>query len=150
MTRTTKLLQLGQHASDEQGAALYEYALVLPLFCAVIFAIVALGWWWWNQSVAAVAIHDGVRDAAAHNGNLVLGYETTRRLLGSHLGRVNAEAYEGHFRLWHDGWRRAVRGEVNLDRTTSIPFLGTVHFRIRATSFQRRWDFYGGPPQFWE
>jgi len=39
---------------------------------------------------------------------------------------------------------------VNLDRTTSIPFLGTVHFRIRATSFQRRWDFYGGPPQFWE
>lgn len=139
-----------RHGGDEQGAALFEYALVLPVFAAVLFAIVAMGWWWWNQSVAAIAIHDGARDAAAHDGNLVLGYETTRRLLGGHLGRVNAEKYEGHFRLWEDGFRRAVRGEVDYEHQSGIPFLGVIRFRIRASSFQRRWHFYGGPPGYWE
>lgn len=136
---------------NEQGAALYEYALVFPLFCAVIFVIVAMGWWWWSQSVAAIAIHDGARDAAAHDGNLALGYDTTRNILGSHLGRYNAEQYEGHFRLWEDGVRRSVRGEISMDRSMMVPFIGSGQlFQVRATSFQRRWAFYGGPPDFWE
>jgi Flp pilus assembly pilin Flp len=135
----------------EAGAALYEYALVLPLFCVVILAVVAMGWWWWNQAVAAVAIHDGARDAAAHDGNLALGYETTRTILGSHLGRVNADRYEGHFRLWLDGARRSVRGEIHLDHVMTIPFVGAGQlFEVRATTFQRQWQFYGGPPDTWE
>ncbi len=142
--------RISRFIRDELGAALYEYALVFPLFCAVILAIVAMGWWWWTQSVAAVAIHDGARDAAAHDGNLSLGYETTRNILGSHLGGGNAATYEGHFRLWQDGSRRSVRGEITLDHTTRIPFLGIHLFEIRATTFQRRWDFYGGPPDYWE
>jgi len=136
--------------NDEEGAALYEYALVFPLLCAVIFAIVAMGWWWWSQSVAAIAIHDGARDAAAHDGNLAMGYETTRSILGSHLGRYNAEQYEGHFRLWEDGARRSIRGEIVFDRSATVPFIGVAPFQVRATSFQRRWSFYGGPPDFWE
>ena len=137
--------------ADEQGSALYEYALVFPLLCAVVFVIVAMGWWWWSQSVAAIAIHDGARDAAAHDGNLELGYATTRNVLGSHLGRSTAEEYEGQFRLWTDGARRSVRGEIIVDRTTSVPFIGTGQlFQVRATSFQRQWNFYGGPPDLWE
>ncbi|HEC35823.1 MAG TPA: pilus assembly protein [Anaerolineae bacterium] len=136
---------------DERGAALYEYALVFPLLCAVVFVIVAMGWWWWSQSVAAIAIHDGARDAAAHHGNLTLGYDTTRSILASHLGRPNAERYEGRFRLWLDGARRSVRGEVHLDHVTTIPFVGAGQlFEVRAATFQRRWDFYGGPPDYWE
>jgi Flp pilus assembly protein TadG len=148
----TRLRQiLRGRRGDERGAALYEYALVFPLFCAVLLVIVALGWWWWSQSAAAIAIHDGARDAAAHDGDLALGYETARTILASHLGRANAQAYEGHFRLWRDGLRRSVRGEVLLDHTTTVPFVGAGQlFQVRATTFQRRWDFYGGPPDYWE
>lgn len=142
------LLRRG-HA-DEEGAALYEYALVFPLFCAIVMAIVGMGWWWWNQSVAAVAIHDGARDAAAHDGNLTLGYDRTQTILGSHLGGQNAEEYEGHYRLWTDGSRRSVRGEITLERSSMVPFLGSQLFEVRATSFQRRWEFYPGPPDYWE
>lgn len=137
-------------AHNEEGAALYEYALVLPLFCLLVAVIVALGWWWWSQSTAAIAIHDGVRDAAARNGDLALGYATTRRLLASHLGRPNAEQYEGRFRLWMDGARRSVQGRVDMERTVYVPFVGPVSLQVRAASFQRRWRFYGGPPDFWE
>lgn len=136
---------------DEEGAALYEYALVFPLLCLVVSVIVAMGWWWWNQSTAAVAIHDGARDAAAHDGNLGLGYDTTHTILGSHLGRSTAEAYEGHFRLWPDGARRSVRGTVRFDNAMMVPFVDSSQlFEIRASTFQRNWQFYGGPPDYWE
>ena len=135
---------------QEQGAALYEYALVFPLLCAIIFAIVAMGWWWWSQSVAAIAVHDGARDAAAHDGNLTLGYATMHNILRSSLGGPNAQAYEPHARLWADPARRSVRGEIVLDHVTTVPFIGSGRFQIRATTFQRRWNFYGGPPDWWE
>jgi len=134
----------------ERGAALYEYALVLPLFTVIITVIAAMGWWWWSQSVVAVAIHDGVRDAAAHDGNIALGYETTMRLLGSHLGRYNAEQYEKHIRIWRDDARRSVVGRIHMARVVSLPFLGPHLFEVEASSFQRRWEFYGGPPDTWE
>lgn len=135
---------------DEGGAALYEYALVLPLFCALVLAVVAMGWWWWSQSVAAIAVHDGARDAAAHDGNLGLGYARLRAILGSHLGRANAAAYEGSYRLWADRARRSVRGEIRLSHWTVVPFIGGGRFEVQAATFQRRWDFYGGPPNWWE
>lgn len=136
---------------DERGAALYEYALVFPLLCALVAVIVWMGWWWWEQSTAAIAIHDGARDAAAHDGNLALGYDTTRNILGTHLGHGAVERYEGQWRLWPDGIRRSVRGEIAVSNTVVVPFIGSAElFQVQAVTHQRRWDFYGGPPDFWE
>lgn len=133
-----------------KGAALFEYALVFSLFCTILYAIVAMGWWWWNQTTAAVAIHDGVRDTVASSGNIALGYRTTREILRKHLGRVNADWYEGHFSLQADPVRRSVQGGIYLPRDVSIPFVGDFTLSVRARSFQRQWRFYGGPPDFWE
>jgi hypothetical protein len=124
--------------------------LVLALFCALIYAIVGIGWHWWSQSVAAIAIHDGARDAAARHGDLPTGYATTRRILAASLGQPNAQRWEGHFWLQLDGSRRSVYGWVDLPHATRIPFLGEHSFWIRASTLQRDWQFYGGPPHGWE
>lgn len=142
--RIPKFLRL----KNEEGAALYEYALIFPLFCTIIFAIVAMGWWWWSQSAVAVAIHDGARDAAAHDGNLTLGHDTTYRLLRAHLGTANADEYD--FTLQADPLRRSVVGNIQLAHETNVPFIGEGVFEIRSRTMQRRWNFYAGPPDFWE
>lgn len=139
-------LMEGKDERNDEGAALYEYALVFSLFCLVISVIVSLSWYWWNMSWASVALHDGARDAAARNGDLATGRETTERLLIQGLGRPNAEAYDGHWKLWLDGSRRSVRGELRHDYGWNVPFIGETLFKVRASTFQRQWQFYGGPP----
>jgi TadE-like protein len=44
-----------------RGGAAVEFALVLPIFLAVLFAIVDYGWFFYQRFTLAAAIRDGVR-----------------------------------------------------------------------------------------
>ncbi len=44
-----------------RGAAAVEFALVLPLFCAVVFGIIDYGWYFYQRMSIAAAIRDGLR-----------------------------------------------------------------------------------------
>lgn len=139
-----------ENGNGEEGAGLFEYALVFSLFALILSVIVSLTWYGWNICWASVALHDGARDAAARHGDLAAGQATTEELLIRGLGRPSAEAYDGSWQLWLDGSQRSVRGELEYDYGWHIPFLDYYVFKVRASSFQRDWQFYGGPPDGWE
>ena len=136
--------------ADERGAALYEYALVLFLYAGLIFFVVTISWWWWNQAVASSAIHDGVRTAGARYGDLVQGQQVAYERLHIALGRLNADEYGAGLTVWSDPARRAVQGQAQAERTLDVPFLSPTTFWVQVGSFQRKWQFYGGPPSGWE
>jgi Flp pilus assembly protein TadG len=136
--------------SDEAGAALFEYALVLFLFAGLIVFIISISWWWWSQYVASTAIHDGVRTAGARYGDLAQGNAVAYERLHAALGRLSADEYREGTAIWADPARRSVMGRVTLERTFNVPFLTPATFRVTVGSFQRRWMFYGGRPQGWE
>jgi Flp pilus assembly protein TadG len=140
----------GAFASNDEGAALFEYALVLFLFAGLIVFIMTMSWWWWNQYVASTAIHDGVRSAGARYGDLAQGSAVAYERLRLALGRRSADEYRGNTAIWSDPTRRSVAGQVRMDRHVRVPFLDAGIFRIHAGSFQRRWMFYGGKPEGWE
>jgi TadE-like protein len=48
-----------------RGGAAVEFALVLPIFLAVLFAIVDYGWFFYQRFTLAAAIRDGVRHGAS-------------------------------------------------------------------------------------
>ena len=142
-----KLKTLGR---DEEGAALFEYALVLFTFAGMIIFILVLSWFWWNQYVASIAIHDGVRTAGARYGDLGQGWGVTYDHLHTSLGRLNADQYRDSTFLWSDPTHRSVYGRVEVERFIEVPFLGGGAFQVKVGSFQRRWMFYGGKPKGWE
>jgi Flp pilus assembly protein TadG len=47
--------------NPEQGGAAVEFALVLPLFCAVLFGTVDYGWYFYQKFTLAAAVRDGLR-----------------------------------------------------------------------------------------
>ncbi len=135
---------------DERGAALFEYALVIFVYAGLIFFIVSISWWWWNQAVASSAIHDGVRTAGARYGDLTQGRQVAYERLHIALGRLNADQYQSGLTVWSDPTHRAVQGQAQAERTLDVPFLSSATFWVQVGSFQRRWQFYGGPPNGWE
>ena len=50
--------------TDERGASAVEFALVLPLFCMLLFGIVQYGLFFWSAQSAANAARDGARRGA--------------------------------------------------------------------------------------
>jgi len=135
---------------DEKGAALFEYALVIFVYAGLIFFIVSISWWWWNQAVASSAIHDGVRTAGARYGDLTQGRQVAYERLHIALGRLNADQYQAGLTVWSDPAHRAVQGQAQAERALDVPFLSSATFWVQVGSFQRKWQFYGGPPSGWE
>lgn len=135
---------------DEKGVATLEMAVVLPLLMVIVMFIVAWGWWWYSQLVAGLALHDGGRDAAVRLGSVPAGIRTTRELMGSFLGGPNMAAYEGSWAIWESPMTRSVQGRLVRYHERNIPYLGRHVFAVEAGTFQRRWLFYPGPPQWWE
>jgi Flp pilus assembly protein TadG len=43
------------------GGAAVEFAIVLPLFCAVLFGIIDYGWYYFQRFTLAAAVRDGIR-----------------------------------------------------------------------------------------
>jgi len=140
----------GRTLRSQQGQALYEYALALPAFALLLLFVGAFAWFWWNQSVAAVAIHDGVRATAAYGGAPEDGMAVVEDRLYAALGAIGSAAYDGHFSITAYPQQRSIRGSIDRDSLVGIPFLGPLGFRVRAFSFQRDWAFYGGPGSGWD
>jgi Flp pilus assembly protein TadG len=47
--------------NGERGGAAVEFAIVLPLFCAILFGMVDYGWYFYQRTALANAVRDGVR-----------------------------------------------------------------------------------------
>jgi Flp pilus assembly protein TadG len=47
--------------NGQRGGAAVEFAIVLPLFCAVLFGIIDYGWFYYQRFTVAAAIRDGLR-----------------------------------------------------------------------------------------
>jgi Flp pilus assembly protein TadG len=45
----------------QRGGAAVEFAIVLPLFCLVLFGIIDYGWYFYQKFTLASAVRDGVR-----------------------------------------------------------------------------------------
>ncbi len=131
---------------DECGQDLVEWTVGLPVFLILCAGIVFYAWMWWNQVAAAAAVHDGTYLAAMRGGNTGAGYARTQRMLQSAVGGF-ASSYA--VSIGADANRRSVIGSVQNNRLFQLPFLGALPLNIRAQSFQRLEQFYGGPPQGW-
>ena len=143
----------GSMFDNRQGQALYEYILALPVFALLLLFVGAFAWYWWNQSVAAVAIHDGVRAAAAYNGSPEDGLAVVAQRLYEPLGAIASASYDGHYTIAILPQLRSVYGTIDKETPVQLPFLNRVNpllFRVRAFSFQRDWAFYGGPGHGWD
>ena len=51
----------GNRARRQRGAAAVEFALVLPVFLAVVFGVIEYGWVFYQQFNLAGAVRDGLR-----------------------------------------------------------------------------------------
>ena len=138
---------------NQQGQALYEYILALPIFALLLLFVGVFAWYWWNQSVAAVAIHDGVRAAAVYGGTPEDGLAVVAERLYAPLGAVASASYDGHYSIAAFPQFRSVYGTIDKGTLVHVPFLNhssPLLFRVRALSFQRGWAFYGGPGSGWD
>ena len=133
----------------ERGQAFLEFIIVFPLLVILFLFIAVQAWWWWNQTSAAVAIHDGTAAAAHHSGSLAEGYQETFRALVAPLGGT-AQEYAGTYQIVDLGAMRATAGYIHNSRVIALPYIGAKLFTVEASSFQRKEEFYGGPPSYFE
>jgi hypothetical protein len=131
---------------DERGQDMLEWVIGLPLFLLLCGAIAFYAWLWWNQTTAAIAIHDGTYLAAQRGGSFGAGMGRTRQLLGAALGAASGDYQVS---IAEDPATRSMIGHIENNGVLRIPFLGSMPLRIRAASWQRLEQFYGGPPQGW-
>ncbi len=134
--------------NDEVGAATVEYALALPVCLMLLFFAIAIGWYWWTQNITAVAIHEGANLDAIHGGGVgglpLNGAQRFKNIVSAGLGSDSRD-FRSHFRLYDVPDERSVEGQVTLQDGWYLPFAGLFRFVVRAQSFQRSWQFYGGP-----
>ncbi len=131
---------------DVRGQDVLEWAVGLPIFLILCAGIAFYAWTWWNQTTAAAAIHDGTYLAAIQGGDIGAGQARVQQMLRAAVGRF-ATRYE--YSLTPLSGSRSVSGLIRNPSAVNLPFLGRMLFGIRASSFQRLEQFYGGPPQGW-
>lgn len=131
---------------DEGGQDLVEWTVGLPVFIVLCAGVAFYAWLWWNQVAAAAAVHDGAYLAAIRGGDTGAGYARVQRMLQSAVG---ASASRYSISIAADPARRSVSGIVRNGSLLTLPYLGAMPMNIRAQSFQRLEQFYGGPPQGW-
>jgi Flp pilus assembly protein TadG len=44
-----------------RGAAAVEFALILPLFCIILFGMIDYGWYFYQRFALSAAVRDGIR-----------------------------------------------------------------------------------------
>ncbi len=131
---------------DARGQDVLEWTVGLPIFLILCAGIAFYAWTWWNQTTAAAAIHDGAYVAAIKGGDNGAGYGRIQQMLKASVGGF-AGSYS--YSLAPVPGSRSVSGTISTPRAVKLPFLGEMLFGIRASSFQRAEQFYGGPPGGW-
>jgi hypothetical protein len=142
-------LRLPQRLKDESGVALFEYAIALPVFMMLVFFAIAICWFWWQQNIAVVALHEGTNLDAIHGGAVYdlppTGSERTKAILIAALG-ATAPDFRTAYHINRVEGVRSFSGSLNLHHAWNIPLLGWFQYTVKGQSFQRNWQFYGGPP----
>jgi hypothetical protein len=133
----------------QRGQAYVEFIVVFPLMVLLFLFIAVQAWYWWNQTSAAVAIYDGTAAASHHGGSIEAGYQETLRALAAPLGGT-AQDYAGTYAIVDLPPLRATAGYLRNERVIDLPYIGLELFTVEASSFQRREQFYGGPPDTFE
>jgi len=131
---------------DRRGQDILEYTVVLPIFLMVVVGLMVYAWYWWSQTTAAVAIHDGTYLAARRGGSIAQGMARVEELLRAALG---GGAQHIHYSITERPAERSMEGQIEGERMIHLPFVGDTLLRVRASSFQRREQFYGGRPNGW-
>ncbi len=72
-----------------------------------------------------------------------------REALRAALGGV-ADDYAGTFEIKDLPAMRATVGHIRNESVVAVPYLGTRVLVVEARSFQRKEQFYGGPPAYFE
>ena len=142
-------LRLPQWLKDESGVSLFEYAIALPVFMMLVFFAIAICWFWWQQNIAVVALHEGTNLDAIHGGVVYdlppTGSERTKAILIAALG-ATAPDFRTAYHINRVEGVRSFSGNLNLHHAWNIPLLGWFQYTVKGQSFQRNWQFYGGPP----
>jgi hypothetical protein len=126
-----------------------EFIVVFPLMVVLFLFLAAQAWYWWNQAAAAVAIYAGTAAAGHHDGSIEAGYRETFRALAAPLGGA-AQDYAGTYTIVDLPPMRATAGAIRNTRVIDLPYNGAELFSVEASSFQRKEQFYGGPPEYFE
>jgi hypothetical protein len=142
-------LRLPRWLKDESGVAIFEYAIALPVYMMLVFFAIAICWFWWQQNIAVVALHEGTNLDAIHGGGVYglppNGAERTKAILIAALG-ASAPDFRTAYRINRVNGVRSVSGSLSLRHTWNIPLLGWFRYTVLGQSWQRDWQFYGGPP----
>ena len=142
-------LRLPRWLKDESGVALFEYAIALPVFMMLTFFAIAICWFWWQQNIAVVALHEGTNLDAIHGGVAyglpTSGVERTEAILIAALG-ATAPDFRSAYRINRVDGVRSISGNLSLQHAWNIPLLGWFQYLVQGQSWQRNWQFYGGPP----
>jgi hypothetical protein len=121
----------------ERGASSVEFAIVLPLFMLMFFAVMGLAIWAYSALFAATGVPVEARASGIHTNSpqMLNALRTTSGAAGSLQVSQGAP-----------GCARAVYARLNASPAISIPMLGEVAIRLRAGSQTRNWQFWPGKP----
>jgi hypothetical protein len=135
----------------QAGSAIAEFAIVFPLFVLILLFIGAVTWTFWVQAATAIASQEAARAAAYRQGegyNPAAGYKPFSDALAGITNPASAERI-GSPEIRVDFARRSLLVSVERPLSFYTPAL-SAEAAIRAGTFTRLMQFFGGPPDPWE
>ncbi len=132
----TSLTRQERRESGERGVSSVEFAVVLPLFMLLFFAVLALAIMAFSALFAATGVPAELRAASTDSGplNLLARLDTTAPAAGAlNIGVA-------------PGCERALYAKLETDVPFKVPMLPEVDLHLRAGSVMRHWRFWPGPP----
>ncbi|MCF0109855.1 MAG: pilus assembly protein [Erysipelotrichaceae bacterium] len=113
---------------DEEGQAMVEFALVLPILLMVLCAIIDFGWLYYNSISLKNAAREGARYAVIHyEPGTTWKDDATNRMMASMVGVDNAVA------IVSDPVGQQITAQVSSDTPLLTGFLSTIMGRNSIT-----------------
>jgi Flp pilus assembly protein TadG len=105
----------------QRGGAAVEFALVLPIFCAVVFGLIDYGWYFYERFTLAAAIRDGLRYAVTLSQTA-----TNPTPLKAATDRATADMINAGFNVPNGAFSATSNGEASPGTTMTLS--GTFTF----------------------
>jgi Flp pilus assembly protein TadG len=141
---TTPIGRLTRAARDERGAAVVEFALVVPVLLLLVFAIIDFGRALWTMNVLTSGVREGARAAAVQATRAQMdsaAAQHTADYINAVLGANTVT--RGAIRVHYDSLAPATYGQILVELRDGYQFqavtpfassmgLGNVKFRPKA------------------